>query len=274
MRAFPQAKMMPPTPGNLIFVMRDRLSKIAAPDASVQCTADLGVVVRGEDLSVTGLALVGPALGLGGADTVKAGERRHLAEPATDEDVLEVVSVTGGKNLTVRAGVELVDHLSVGGDNGVHSVGLELSVVGKRLHTHLRAPCVDNGLVAGGRRSGSRGGGGGRGLGAGGSRSLRVLLVDDGAGGSSGNRGGRVLLVDNGGHSRSLVDGSRGLGGLSRLGRALGVVDSVNDSLVNDVNVLDLLVLGPGDFVVGGCESRAGKGEDGSGVTHFGSGCC
>jgi len=254
----------------------NRLSKIAAPDTSVQSTADLGVIVRGKDLSVTGLALVRPAIGLGGADTVKTGESRNLAEPATNENVLEVVSVTRGKDLAVRAGVELVDHLSVGGDNGVHGVGLELSVVGKRLQAHLCAPCVDNGLVAGGggRRSGSRGGRGGRGLGAGGSRSLGVLLVDDGAGRSSGSRGGRVLLVDNGGHSGSLVDGSGSLGGLSRLGRALGVEDSVNDSLVNDVNVLDLLVLGLGDLVVGSCESRAGKGEDGGGVTHFDIGCC
>lgn len=260
----------------------NRLGKIAAPDTSVQSTADLGVVVGGEDLSVTGLAVVGPAVGLGGADTIKTGEGRNLAEPATNENVLEVVSVTGGKNLAVRAGVELVDHLSVGGDNGVHGVGLELSIVGKRLQAHLRAPCVDNGLVAGGRgrRSGSRGGGGGRlrslgaGRGGSGSGSLRVLLVDDGAGGSGGNRSGGVLLVDNGGHSRSLVDGSGSLGGLSRLGCALGVVDCVNDSLVNDVNVLDLLVLGPGDLVVGSCESRAGKGEDGSRVTHLDIGSC
>ena len=41
----------------------------------------------------------------------------------------------------------------------------------------------------------------------------------------------------------------------------------MNDSLVDDVNVLDLLVFGlaPG----GSGKSRAGKGEDGSGGAHF-----
>lgn len=232
----------------------------------MQSTADLGVVVGGENLSVTGLALVSPAVGLSRADTVKAGKSRDLAEPATDEDVLEVVGVTGGKDLAVGAWVELVDHLAVGRDNCVHGVGLELGVVGKSLQAQLSTPFVNNALVTGssGRRSG--GSRGGSGLGAGRSRRSGSLggLVRDllGAGGNGG-----VRLVDHGGgHSRGLVDGSGGLGGL-RLLLALGVVHSVNDSLVNDVNVLDLLVLRLGP--VGGCESSAGKGEDGSRSAHF-----
>ena len=82
---------------------------------------------------------------------------------------------------------------------------------------------------------------------------------------------GRGLLDVGGGHDGSLVDWGRGslLSGLSGLG-ALGGVDGVNDSLVNDVDILHLLVLsglGPGE--VGRGDGRAGKGEDGGGVTHF-----
>lgn len=269
MRAFPQAKMMPPTPPGISSLCCVKyLSKIAAPDTGVQSATDLGVVVRGEDLSVTGLAVVGPAVGLGGTDAVKTGEGGDLAKPAADEDVLEVVSIAGSKDLAVRARVELVDHLAVGGDNGIHGVGLELGVVGKSLEAQLSAPCVDNALVArgSGRRSRSGRGRGLLGAGGSGSRCLRVLN-DLGAGGG---RGRGVLLVDNGGgHGRSLVDGGGSLGGLSRLLLAFGEVDSVNDRLVNDVNVLHLLVLGL--VVVGNGESRAGKGEDSSGGAHFDS---
>ena len=225
---------------------------------------------------MTGLAVVSPAVGLSGADTVKTGESGDLAEPATDEDVLEVVSVTRGEDLTERARVELVDHLAVGGDNTVLGVGLELSVIGKSLQAQLGAPGVNDSLVAGGGRRRSRGGGGGSSLGGRRSGCLRVLnnlgggrcrclrvLNDLGAGGGRG-----VLLVDNGGsYSRSLVGGGGSLGGLSVLLLAPSIVDGVNNSLVNDVNVLNLLVLGLGP--VGCCESRAGKGEDGSGGAHF-----
>ena len=242
----------------------------------MQGASDLGVLVGGEDLSVAGLASVGPALGLLGADAVETGERGDLAEPAADEDVLEVVGVAGGKDLAEGAGVELVHHLAVGANDGVHGVGLELGVVLEGLHAHLGAPCVDDALVA--RGSGSSGSGGrGGGLllgGAGGSRrgsrgrsDGRVLSVLGLAGGGS----GLGLLNVGGGHNGSLVGRGRGslLGGLSGLG-ALGGVDGVNDSLVDDVDILDLLVLsglGPGE--VGGCDGRAGKGEDGGGVTHF-----
>ena len=82
---------------------RSRLREVAAPDALVKSASDLGVRVGGEDLSVTGLASVGPALGLCGADAIETGERRHLAEPAADEDVLEVVSVAGSEDLTEGA---------------------------------------------------------------------------------------------------------------------------------------------------------------------------
>ena len=250
---------------------RSRLREVAAPDALVKSASDLGVRVGGEDLSVTGLASVGPALGLCGADAIETGERRHLAEPAADEDVLEVVSVAGSEDLTEGARVELVHHLAVGADDGVHGVGLELGVVREGLHAHLGAPCVDDALVARGSRGGGRRGGGLLG-GAGRSRrgsggDGRVLSVFDFAGGGS----GRGLLDVGGGHDGSLVDWGRGslLSGLSGLG-ALGGVDGVNDSLVNDVDILHLLVLsglGPGE--VGSGDGRAGKGEDGGGVTHF-----
>jgi hypothetical protein len=261
LRAFPQAKMMPPTPPEISSVRcKNRLCEIAAPDTGVQSATDLGVVVRSEDLGVASLALVGPAVGLGRADTVKTGEGGDLAEPATDKDVLEVVSVSGGKDLAEGAGVELVDHLAVGGDNRVHGVGLELLVVCKSLQAQLRTPSVNDALVAGIGSRRSRGGRGGSSLGAGGSGCLRLVDLGD-----SRDRG--ALLVDNGGgHDGSLVDG-RSLSGLGLL-LLLGEVDGMNDSLVDDVDVLDFLdLLGAGP--VGNSESRAGKGEDGSGGAHF-----
>ena len=195
----------------------------------MQSAADLGVVVRGENLSVTSLALVSPALGLSGANTLKTREGRNLAEPAANEDVLKVISITRSKDLAVRAGVKLVDHLAVGGDNRVQGVGLELSVVGKGLEAHLRTPSVDDALVAGGRRGRSRSSRSDNGLGAGRCRCRCLSLVDNGAGGDrgvllvdNGAGGGRgVLLVDNSSYGRSLVS-SRGRLVLGLMGGLVG----------------------------------------------------
>jgi hypothetical protein len=94
------------------FSSRIRLCKIAAPDTVEPCATNLGVVVGGEDLGVAGLALVRPAFGHGGANTVKAGESGDLAEPSANEDGHEGLYgvLTRSENLTVGAGVELVRH--------------------------------------------------------------------------------------------------------------------------------------------------------------------
>lgn len=224
----------------------------------MQSAADLRVVVGGEDLGVAGLALVAPSIGLGRADTIKTGKAGDLAEPATDEDVLEVVSAAGGEDLAVGAGVELVDHLSVAGHDGVHGVGLELGAVLEGLHAHLRAPLVDNALVT------IRGRGGSRRSSAGWLRSWRRLV-----GGLS-----RSLVVGTGGRSwRRLNVGGRDdgslvswLGGGGRLSDlvTLGLSDvhGVDNGLNDDVDVLDLLL---GAAVVGNGEGRAGKGSHGKG---------
>lgn len=221
----------------------------------MQSTTDLGVVVGGKNLSVTGLAVVRPPVGLGGADTVKTGESGDLAKPAADEDVLEVVRVAGGEDLAEGAGVELVYHLAVGRNNGVHGVGLELGVVGKGLQAHLRTPSVNDGLVAGrsGRRSRSFGLGAGRGL------------VDDHF--AAGSRRSLVLGRCGRGNGRCHVGG---LVVCRRGGLGLVCVDihGVNGGLVDDVYIHNLLVLG----VELGCrESSAGKGKDSNRSAHFDS---
>jgi len=98
---------------------------------------------------VTGLALVCPSLGLRVAGTVETGKSGDLAEPSSDEDVLELVGGAGSEDLTVATGVKLVDHLAVALGNTVQGVGLELGVLLKGLETQLLAPLVNNSHVAG-----------------------------------------------------------------------------------------------------------------------------
>jgi len=125
------------------------VSQIAAPDAVVKGATNLGVLRVSENLGVTGLALVCPSLGLRVAGTVETGKSGDLAEPSSDEDVLELVGGAGSEDLTVATGVKLVDHLAVALGNTVQGVGLELGVLLKGLETQLLAPLVNNSHVAG-----------------------------------------------------------------------------------------------------------------------------
>ena len=95
---------------------------------------------------MAGLALVRPALGLLGAHTVEAWGVGKLAEPATNEDVLEAVSLTGGEDLGHGAGVELMVEASNGLVGGLLCVGGELRVDGKSTKAHLGAPRADDAL--------------------------------------------------------------------------------------------------------------------------------
>lgn len=106
-----------------------RLCKIAAPDTLVERTSNLGVLRGGEDLGVASLAFVCPALGHLAANAVETGGLGKLAKPAADEDLGEVVValvvlaiLAGGENLTECASVQLVDHDTIAGDDGVHGV--------------------------------------------------------------------------------------------------------------------------------------------------------
>jgi len=125
-----------------------RLCQIASPDASVERASDLGVRGGRKDLGVAGLAVVGPARGHGVADAVKTRERWDLAEPATNEDVLEVGRGTWSQDLSHSARVELVDHRAVAVLDGLESVGLERVVFRELGHAHLLSPFVDDGHVA------------------------------------------------------------------------------------------------------------------------------
>lgn len=113
----------------------------------MQSTADLAVAAGSEDLGVASLALIGPSIRLCSADTIEAGKGRDLAEPSSNEDVLKVGFGARGEDLTVSARVELVDHLTVAGDNRVQGISLKLGAVGESLEAQLGAPGVDNTLV-------------------------------------------------------------------------------------------------------------------------------
>lgn len=108
------------------------------------------------------LALVVPALGELRAGIAEAGEVGHLAEPSTDEDVLELVGVAGGEDLAKGALVELVHHFTVTLNDDIESVGLELSGELERAEAELGAPLSDyihvasSGRSWGGRRRGGR----------------------------------------------------------------------------------------------------------------------
>jgi hypothetical protein len=213
---------------------------------------------------VAGLALVVPALGELGADTVETGEGGHFAEPATDEDTLELVVLSGSKDLAVGAGVELVPHDAVAVNDDLEGVGLELRRELELLKAELGAPLGDNIHVASsgwlGRRRGRRGGSR--------SRSRSGLRSGRGSGGRSvggvgGSRLGSLDLVDRG---LSLVDGGGSRGGRALAGgglrSALGNVDSVKDGLDDNTTVLRGLLNGVS--VVGrGGERRASKGGEG-----------
>lgn len=229
------------------------------------------------------LTLVRPAIGLSLADVAHAGHVGQLTEPSTDEDVQEVSRLAGGKSLTHGAWVKLVDHLAVTGGSGVLSIGLELGVALKLGKTQLLAVLVNNGHIpAVGRRSGSRAWGrswlrgglwgglrSGRGLGSlrGWGRLSRLYVL-----------AGRLLVDDRSDDGRCRVNGGRVDGGRSWLGSfvALGHVDSVHDSLDDDVDVLVLSLRAVVVFVSvatvssvrRGSDGSAGKGSNGESGTH------
>lgn len=109
------------------------------------------------------LALVVPALGELLACVAEAREVGHLAEPSTDEDVLELVGIAGGEDLAVGARVELVLHDTSALNDDIKSVGLELSGELELAEAELGAPLGDDIHVAssgrswGGRRRWGRG---------------------------------------------------------------------------------------------------------------------
>jgi hypothetical protein len=131
----------------VVVVNRSDLSKIARPDTVTKTATDLGVGAAGEDLRVTSLALVIPTL-IGSvasrAETWKTGD---LAEPATNEDRLEVAGVTRSHDLSHGARVELVLELAAGGVGCILSIGLQGAVFGQSRHAHGSAPFVDNAHV-------------------------------------------------------------------------------------------------------------------------------
>lgn len=93
---------------------------------------------------MTSLSVVGPALRHGSADSIETWEIRSLAEPATYEDVLEVVGITRGEDLGERTGVELVDHLAVAIGDSLECIALESIALGQFAHAHLDSPLVDD----------------------------------------------------------------------------------------------------------------------------------
>lgn len=105
---------------------------------------------------MTSLAVVGPSLRHGAADAVETGHVGPLAEPAADEDALELVGLTGCEDLAEGAGVELVLHLTVAVVAGLEGVALEGGVVGELGETELSTPGVDGAHVTRVRRRGSR----------------------------------------------------------------------------------------------------------------------
>ena len=93
---------------------------------------------------MAGLAFVRPALGLRGADAVETWGVWELAEPASNEDVLEVVGVTGGKDLGHGAGVELMLEATDGLVCGLLGVAGKFGVVRESAETHGSAPLGDD----------------------------------------------------------------------------------------------------------------------------------
>jgi hypothetical protein len=181
------------------------------------------------------------------ADAVKTGQAGHLAEPAADEDVLELVDRSRGKHLSESSGVELVLHLTLAIVAGLQGVVLESIVLGEGGEVHLLAPLVGNvevttagrrgvaGLRAGSRRRSRSGGLGSRLVGRrllgsrGGGRLLRNLV----------GRRRRRLDHDGGGrlNGRGLVS-LRGLrsrrGGSSANGLAVRADDDGDDGRLPD----------------------------------------
>lgn len=149
-----------------------RLCDIASPDTTNVSAADFRVLGIGEDLSVAGGSVV-PALGSLGADTIHASHVGQLAEPSTNEAVVEVASITGSEDLAEGSRAEPVDHLAVAIAGGLEGVLLEVGVVLEGLETELSAPFVDGRHVAGVIGGDGDDGGGGRGRGRSVSGSLR-----------------------------------------------------------------------------------------------------
>ncbi len=94
-------------------------------------------------------SIVHPALGLGVAlGAVSAKKRGLLAEPATNEDVEEVIWASGSENLSEGSGVEDVVHLTWGSLKARQIILLEGSVLSEGGLAHDATILVDNGHVA------------------------------------------------------------------------------------------------------------------------------
>jgi len=242
-----------------LYLAATDLAQIAAHDALDASAADLLVVGAREDLGVASLSLVCPALGLLGADAVQAGQTGDLAEPAADEDVLELFHATGGKDLTHGAWVELVLHLAVALVAGVGGVVLEGFAVFEVGETELLAPFVDGGHVT--RASISWRGRGGLLRLRGGLHRFRGNICRLWLLWLRGSSGLRLLGLHGGVDDRRRGRGSGllrlrlGCVGLLRRRTGLGDDNSVQLGRVNDVRLST--AIGPGSG-----KSRASKGKE------------
>lgn len=236
----------------------DLISEIAAPDATGIGAADRLVAVRGEDVGVSSRR-VHPALRSSGALAVEAWQIRALAQPATDEDVVEIIRAAGSKHLAEGAVEELVHHLAVAVLGCLERIGFEFGALGELAETELDTVFVDNGHVAGAGNDRLRGcfdnsrlgcfnhNGGGSGSGS--------HLNDYRSGGD----GGGSWLFGNGRRRRRCW-------GWCRLASNDGFISSVDDGLVDDVALLVAAMPS-----VGCRESGAHEGEEGNdlGGVHF-----
>ena len=248
---------------------------IAAPDIVNASAANLGVLLVGDDIGMTG-AGVHPAgaerLGVAEAG-LSAEEGLPLAEPATDEDTLKLVHATGSESLAVGARVELVHHLALARGHAVTGIRLELGVDGEVGAADNSGVLVHNSHVAGvlargswvallGRRRGGRLGGGWVSLGRrglGGDLGVGLVVVDNSRGGIRGVVVVRVVALLGDDRGRGAFDG-----------------DGLDKGLDDPLDVLNLVVLnvvvnllGLGVIAVGGSGKRnAGKGGKSEGGTH------
>lgn len=98
---------------------------------------------------MAGLASVIPTLRGRVADRgTETRQRGDLAQPAANEDGLEVAGVAGCHDLTHGARVQLVDELAVGVGGGFVGVALQHAALLEVGEAHLLAPLVDDANVA------------------------------------------------------------------------------------------------------------------------------